>query len=73
MDAPITVLEMVNKIVGLSDHPDLQPIIQSIAANEIQNQYLSSEKAHRVLGWKPKYTLEDGLRETIAWYRDVLL
>ncbi|MEK6573556.1 MAG: NAD-dependent epimerase/dehydratase family protein, partial [Chloroflexota bacterium] len=30
MDAPITVLEMVNKIVGLSDHPDLQPIIQSI-------------------------------------------
>ncbi|MEK7311987.1 MAG: GDP-mannose 4,6-dehydratase [Chloroflexota bacterium] len=73
MDAPITVLEMVNKIVGLSDHPDLQPIIQSIAANEIQNQYLSSEKAHRVLGWKPEYTLEDGLRETIAWYRDVLL
>ncbi|HLB49794.1 MAG TPA: GDP-mannose 4,6-dehydratase [Anaerolineales bacterium] len=73
MDAPITVLEMVNKIVGLSDHPGLQPIIQSIAANEIQNQYLSSEKAHRVLGWKPEYTLEDGLRETIAWYRDVLL
>jgi len=73
MDAPITVLEMVNKIVGLSDQPGLQPIIQSIAANEIQNQYLSSEKAHRVLGWKPEYTLEDGLRETIAWYRDVLL
>ncbi len=73
MDAPITVLEMVNKIVSLSDHPDLRPIIQNIAANEIQNQYLSSEKAHRVLGWKPQYTLEEGLRETIGWYREVLL
>ena len=73
MDAPITVLEMVNKIVSLSDHPDLQPIIQNIATNEIQNQYLSSEKAHRVLGWKPQHTLEEGLRETIGWYREVLL
>lgn len=73
MDAPITVLEMVNKIVSLSDHPDLQPIIQNVAANEIQNQYLSSETAHRVLGWKPQHTLEEGLRETIGWYREVLL
>lgn len=72
VDAPITVLEMVNKIVSLSDHPDLQPIIQNIASNEIQNQYLSSEKAHKVLGWKPQYTLEEGLRETMAWYREAL-
>ncbi|MBM4421864.1 MAG: NAD-dependent epimerase/dehydratase family protein [Chloroflexi bacterium] len=72
MDAPITVIEMVNKIVGLSDHPDLQPIIQNIAANEIQDQYLSSEKAHKILGWKPEHTLEEGLRETMAWYREIV-
>ncbi len=72
VDAPVTVLEMVKKIVSLSDHPQLEPIIQNIATNEIQNQYLSSEKATKVLGWKPQYTLEEGLRETIAWYKEVL-
>jgi CDP-glucose 4,6-dehydratase len=72
VDAPITVLEMVQAIVNLSGRPDLQPVILNNAPNEIQNQYLSSEKAQRVLGWKPQYTLEDGLKETIAWYREII-
>jgi CDP-glucose 4,6-dehydratase len=72
VDAPISVLEMVSKIVSLSDHPDLQPIIQNNATNEIQNQYLSSKKAHESLGWKPAYTLDQGLKETIEWYRGVV-
>jgi CDP-glucose 4,6-dehydratase len=71
-DTPRSVLEMVRAIVGLSGHPDLQPVIQNDAPNEIQDQYLSSRKARELLGWTPKYTLEDGLRETIAWYREAL-
>ncbi|MEQ4208156.1 UDP-glucuronic acid decarboxylase family protein [Actinopolymorpha sp. B9G3] len=27
-------------------------------------------QAQRLLGWEPKITVEDGLRRTIAWYRD---
>jgi CDP-glucose 4,6-dehydratase len=72
VDEPISVLDMVHKIVALSDHPDLEPIIQNIATNEIQNQYLSSAQAQAVLGWKPQYTLDEGLRETLAWYREVV-
>lgn len=37
---------------------------------EILDQFVSWEKASRVLGWKPKITLGEGLRRTIAWYRD---
>jgi len=42
------------------------------APNEIQAQYLDSRKARRVLGWAPRYSLEEGLRETLAWYREFL-
>jgi NAD dependent epimerase/dehydratase len=30
----------------------------------------SNEKIRRLTGWQPEYTLQDGLRETIAWFRD---
>ena len=39
---------------------------------EIADQYLSSQKAHRLLGWHARYSLDDGLRETMAWYADFL-
>lgn len=71
-DRPITVLEMVNAIIRISVHPDLEPIILNEASNEIQDQYLSSEKAERVLGWEPQYSLENSLRETMEWYREFL-
>ncbi len=38
------------------------------AKNEIKHQYLSAEKARRLLHWKPQYSLEEGLREAIQWY-----
>lgn len=72
MDAPLTVLEMVEAIVAVSEHPDLQPVIEGHAPNEIQEQYLASDKALHMLGWAPAFTLEEGLRETTAWYRAFL-
>ena len=72
VDRPITVLEMVSAIIRLSDHPHLEPVILNEARNEIQEQYLSSEKAGRVLGWEAQYSLEDSLRETMEWYREFL-
>ena len=32
------------------------------------NQYLSAEKARRVLDWKPLFDLEEGMRRTVDWY-----
>jgi CDP-glucose 4,6-dehydratase len=67
----LTVRQLVDKIILLMDG-SLQPIVLGEATNEIRNQYLSAEKARRVLGWSPKYTLEEGLTETISWYRAFL-
>jgi CDP-glucose 4,6-dehydratase len=72
MDNPKTVLEIVQTIIAVSDHPELEPVVLNEAPNEIQAQYLDSGKARRVLGWNPRYSLEEGLRETLAWYRKFL-
>lgn len=70
-EEPMTVLEMVNTILKVMNS-DLKPIILNESSNEIEKQYLSSRKAHTVLGWKSHYKLEEGLEKTIQWYQNFL-
>ncbi|HHW40502.1 MAG TPA: hypothetical protein GXX19_05000 [Syntrophomonadaceae bacterium] len=70
LDKPVTVLELVNIILRLMKRLDIIPEIRNTAKAEIHNQYLSSEKARKMLGWHPLYTLETGLAETVQWYTD---
>jgi len=72
MDDPKSAREMVEAIISISPYPELQAVVLNQANHEIRNQYLSSEKARRVLGWQPKYTIEEGLRLTMDWYRAYL-
>jgi CDP-glucose 4,6-dehydratase len=65
----VTVLDVTLKILYLMGRDDLQPEVLNIATNEIRHQYLSAEKARRILSWTPQFTLEEGLRRTIEWYR----
>ena len=66
----IDVLQMVDAIRRQMGADGLAPVVLNEAKSEIPHQYLSAEKARRVLGWKPVFDLERGLGETIAWYRD---
>ena len=65
----VSVLELTNKILKLMKREDLKPRILNEAKNEIKHQYLSAEKSRKMLGWKPKYNLDSGLKETIEWYK----
>ncbi|MHC1624463.1 MAG: NAD-dependent epimerase/dehydratase family protein [Methermicoccaceae archaeon] len=42
--------------------PDGRPVVQ----------FESSEFAYELLGWKPRHTLKQGLKKTIAWYEENL-
>ena len=70
-ETQVTVLELVERILKLMES-DLEPEVRNEAVNEIRQQYLSAEKARQVLGWEPLFSLDDGLRATIAWYREFL-
>lgn len=67
----VTVKALVEKMISMMG-AGIEPVILNQASNEILNQYLSAEKARRLLNWKPLYSLEEGLRETIAWYQAFL-
>ena len=67
---PLSVLELTQKILSLMGREDLEPVILDQAKAEILHQYLSSEKASRLLGWEPVASLDQGLTETINWYTD---
>lgn len=70
-ESQITVLELVDRILKLMKS-ELKPDVRNEAVNEIREQYLSASKAREVLGWKPMFTLDEGLRRTIDWYGDFL-
>jgi CDP-glucose 4,6-dehydratase len=50
----------------------LEPVVLAEACNEIHAQYLDSRKAKELLGWAPQHSLREGLRVTMAWYREFL-
>lgn len=70
MEIKLTVLEIVEMVLRIMGRNDLKPIIQNIAKAEIREQYMTCEKARRLLDWAPHYSLEDGIRETVEWYRE---
>jgi len=64
----VTVADLVSLILKKMSS-DLQPDIRNEASNEIECQYLNAERARQELAWRPLFTLEEGLNETIRWYR----
>lgn len=68
----VSVLDMARKILKLMKKENLKPIVLNEADCEIQNQYLSSKKAREILKWKPLYSLDEGLKETIEWYKKLM-
>ncbi len=67
----VTVLDMTQRILDALGST-LEPDVRNEARHEIPHQWLSAEKARRVLGWSPTFGLDEGMTRTVAWYRDFL-
>ena len=67
----ITVLDLVEEILELMNC-EVEPRVMNQATHEIRHQYMSAEKARRMLDWRPMFTLEQGLVRTIQWYKNFL-
>jgi CDP-glucose 4,6-dehydratase len=71
-EEPQTVRQIVGRILVAAGRPDLEPIVRNEAAHEIREQYLSADKARQRLGWRVRFSLDEALAQTCAWYREFL-
>ena len=62
----IEVIRKIEEILGTK----VRYKILNIAKNEIPEQYLDWTKAKEKLGWQPKTTFEDAIKESFNWYKD---
>jgi len=58
------LLATLKKIVG----SDVEPIYQEARQGDVRDSQADIAKAERLLGYRPAVTLEDGLRQTVAWF-----
>lgn len=67
----VTVLDLVERLLRILGS-DLRPDVRNETTHEIREQTLSAAKARQELNWRPLFSLDEGLRRTVAWYRDYL-
>jgi CDP-glucose 4,6-dehydratase len=65
----ISVLDTVDTVLGLMGRKDLKPIVAGVSMEHGNSQKFDTSEAREILGWTPDYTLNEGLKETIGWYR----
>ena len=70
---PYSVRDIVDRLIAVSGR-DAEPDVQGEGTphGEIDRQFLDSSRIQAELGWKPRWELDDGLRETWAWYEQHL-
>jgi CDP-glucose 4,6-dehydratase len=64
-----TVKELVDRIL-LRMGSKLDAVVLGETHGEIVEQSLDASLARERLGWRPRFSLDEGLDRTIAWYRD---
>lgn len=63
----LSVVDAIRNLAGMSDVS-----IAATAESEIQDQWMDSRLAARVLGWMSGTSLDDGLAQTVEWHRRLL-
>ena len=67
----ISIRDLVYLIARLTDFKG-QILFDTSKGSGDPKRGASTDKAQRLMGFKPRYSLEEGLRRTIEWYKNVM-
>ncbi len=71
-DEATSVLDLVRGLARAAGRPDLEPEVLGTPDPRagLDRQVLDSSALRGALGWRPRWSLEDGLRDTYLWYAE---
>ncbi len=61
-----SVLQLANAVIALSGKPNLKPQFVPPRVGDIKDSLAATSKSSGVLGWRPRISLQEGLRELLA-------
>jgi len=64
-----TVNELFNKLCKFIPEYSMKPVYAPPRPGDLRRSILDNTLAKEILGWEPSWKLEDGLRETVEWFR----
>ena len=66
----IKIIDLANKIIELCGRRgNIKPVHVEPRPGEVQRLIADISKAKEILGWEPNYTIEDGLKKFLDWYK----
>ena len=67
----VTIIDLANKIIDLCGKKgEIKPVHVGARIGEVKRLIADATKAKKLLGWAPKYRLEEGLKDFIQWYKN---
>ncbi len=63
-----TIREIVSLILAAAGHKDIPIVFDSTKPVTIPFRMIDIEKAENLLGFEPQISLEQGIKDTVAWY-----
>lgn len=66
----VKIIDLANMIIDLSgQHGHLKPVFVEPRPGEVMRLLADTSKVKQLLGWTPRYSLEDGLARLLDWYQ----
>lgn len=66
------LVKLIGEIMDVKVNIEIDEKRLRPSKSEVERLLCNSEKAYELTGWEPKYTLEEGLKDTINWLKDNL-
>ncbi len=67
-----TISEIVSLILAASERNDIPVVFDSTKPVTIPFRMIDTEKARHLLGFEPQISLENGIIDTVSWYKSTL-
>ena len=64
----VTIKEIVGIILKSADHGKARVIFDASKPTTIPFRMVDTAKAKKIMGFKPKVSMEEGLKDTVEWY-----